>query len=183
MLAHSDLTRSISNMTIGLARAASMRRHAADAYALAEREQQFQYNISGKVGTVPVEKLLTIPFDVVFLGDAGMQRDSQLGQPQVRSGFEIASGPAGLIPYAHVNQWVLDDDLNYTGAKVTVGVHAPAIAVEGAGAVTSRSYRGVLHMSFQGYGAPWDPDGPSDAGGNAPFPEWDPSSNQFQAVD
>lgn len=166
MLAAADLHRSIASMTIGLHRAIDKKKHAADAYRLAEREHQFQYEISGKVGTYPIETIIPIPFDVIFLGDAGSHRDSQLGQPQVKTGFEILSGPAGLIPYAHVTSWKYDDDLNYAGANVTVGFHAPAIALDGAGAVSTRSYSAVFHVAFQSYGNPWDADGMFDAGGN-----------------
>lgn len=162
MLASTDLQRSITKMTLSLARAIDAKKHAADHYGLCEREIQYQYPLTGMTGSVPVETTITIPFDVHFVGDAGFARDSQLTAPQLRVGFERTLGPAGLICYAHVTQWLTDPDLAYIGAIVAVGVHQPAIASGGDG----NAFNIVAHIAFQGYGAPWDPDGVYDAGGS-----------------
>jgi hypothetical protein len=162
MLATNDLQRSISKMTLDLSKSIDHQRHRADHYRLCERENQFQYQLSGQVGTAPVETLIGtpkdpfIPFDIMFVANPGQQRDSQLAVPQVRIGHEIIQGPAGLIPYAYVADWQVNANGHFIGAKVIAGVHAPAIALQGAGAVSSTFFKVTLHIAFQGYGTPID---------------------------
>lgn len=160
---HVSIQRSIGRMTIDLHKAMTQHAHAADPYRLGERDLQFQFDFSGKIGTLPVEADITIPFDHVVLYDAGNARDSQLDRPNVKLSFEKLAGPAGIVAYGHVNQWRYDDDFNYVGAVVTVGVHCPAMLFGGA-MPTSFDFHYILHASFQGYGAPTDADS-QDGGG------------------
>jgi hypothetical protein len=177
MLATSDLQRSIGHMTLGLSRAMDQRKHAADLYRECEREEQFQFPFSGQAGTFPVEEVMHIQFGVLFAFDSGTARDSELGPPHVRTGFEMTRAPTGLITYCHVKEWKQDNDLDYIGAAVVVGVHVPAVALQGIGDITSASqgvanrlslkFTGVLHIAFQGWGAPLDPDGGGNAAGES----------------
>lgn len=171
MLAHSDLQRSLRAMTIGYAQAMHRRRHMADDYGLAERVQQFQYELTGYIGDLPVEATIPIRFALMFMADSGNQRDSTLDRPHVHVGFEEEYAPAGTIPYAKVISWIQDDDFNYVGANVLVGVHCPAVAIEGL-VVNQARVKIALHISFQGWGAMIDPDGDYDAGGNIDIPNW-----------
>lgn len=161
MLAASDISRSLSRMTVNLHRQIETKRNADQHYRMRERDQQYQHAFSGKLGPHPVEATFKILFDILFVGDAAMARDSQFDTPQVRFGFEMTSAPDGTVPYAHVVEWIRDDSFNFTGCKVRVGVHNPRL---GQGAVARLPYKGVIHCSFQGYGAPIDPDGPDPGG-------------------
>lgn len=152
-------------MTIGIARAVKKRSAEADLYGLAEREQQYQYELVGSVGVLPTEVALTLNFGIQFVADSGNQRDSSLDRPHLRTGFEEDFAPPGTIPYAKVTSWLQDVDLNFVGAKVLVGVHCPAAAFEGTEVNQSR-FRMAVHLSFQGYGWVQDADGALDAGGN-----------------
>jgi hypothetical protein len=164
MLAANDLQRSISKMTLSLARDVDAHRHRADLYRLCERENQFQFRLFGEAGSLPAETLLGtpakpfIPFDVMFVAHPGNQRDSQVTTPQVRLGYEITQGPPGLISYAHVTQWQRDGNGNYIGAQVVAGVYAPALVND------VSPFKVVLHIAFQGYGTPIDPQTSNGAG-------------------
>lgn len=158
-------------MTISYARAMTRQRHRADVYGLAEREQQFQYELAGYVGTLPVEATVPIPFAITFQSDPGNQRDSTLDRPHVHVGWEQEYGPDGLIVYAKVISWIQDDDFNYVGANVLAGVHCPAVAIEGL-IVNQARFKLALHITFQGFGSVNDPDGNYDAGGNVDIPDW-----------
>jgi hypothetical protein len=168
MLARSDIHRSIASMTIDLHRSIDRRKNLTNAYKMGEREYQTQIEFSGQVGTLPAEATTTITFSdtLVFMADVGIARDSQLSRPQFRPGWELLYGPAGLVPYAFVQSWAYDDDLNYTGAVINLGVHCPAMYVAGADAPANLAFKGLLHASFQGYAVPFDPGGPlPDDGG------------------
>src|ERR1700758_2804443 len=108
MLASTDLQRSIHGMTISLGRRTAKKAAESYFYGLAEREQQFQYEISGTVGTLPVEAQVTITFALLFIAQTGNMRDSNLDRPQLRVGFEQEFGPPGIFYYAHLVQWVTD---------------------------------------------------------------------------
>lgn len=164
MLAHSELHRSIRAMSLGFARAVHKRSREPRDYDLTERELQFQYEIAGQVGTLPVESSIKLTFDVTFMTDSGNQRDSTLDRPQVRTAFEFDFVSTGMIPYVYISQWTLDDDLNIVGARVVVGVHSPAAQFQGLD-LKSATYQGALHIAFQGWCLPNDPDGNYDAGG------------------
>lgn len=165
MLKHSDLQRSIKGMSFSLARAMHKRSREADLYGLAEREVQYQHEISGTVGTLPVEIEITWNFDVTFMTDSGSQRDSSLDRPQVRHSFEFDYRAPGMIPSAFVSAWLFDDDFNIIGAKVIVGAHSPIAQFEGLSQAAA-AFKGALHMSFQGWALLNDLDGNYDGGGS-----------------
>lgn len=151
-------------MSISLLKGIDKRSKAGDWHTLAEHELQYQYEIAGTVGTLPAETQVTLSFDVIFLTDPGNQRDSTLDRPQFRPGFEFDYTATGMIPYAYVAEWVMDSDFNIVGAKVVIGVHSPAAQFQGL-TVAQAQYKGAVHLSFQGWCLPTDPDGPYDSGG------------------
>lgn len=158
MRPQNDIQRTLARATLTLHRQMETRREAAKHYGMGEREQQFQHPFSGKLGTFPVSVTFKILFDILFLGDAGVRRDSQLDEPQSRFGFRLTSAAEGTMVSAHVASWIRDDGFNYVGANVTLTVHNPTIAFYGPGSVPSLEFQGVIHCSFQGYGVPLDPD-------------------------
>lgn len=163
MLTSSHIHNSITKIGIDLHRQMERKKHIGDFYGLRELEFQAQYDFSGTIGSLPTETDIHIPFAVTFIGDPGNQRDSTQDRPHARLTPELLIAPAGVVPYHYVLRWDLDDDFNYVGAVVRVGVHSPALT---AGEVpASTNVQGILHAAFQGYGALWDPDGPFDAGG------------------
>ena len=153
-IAQNDLHRSLANMTVGFHRKVEARAHAADHYKLTEREQQFQIEVSGVAAAIAVEIPMTLTFSVYFVGDSGMQRASSQGPPQLRVGWEFTRRPAGLVPYTHVTEWVYDDGLNYAGCKMVAGAHYAGVVDP----TLDMSFKGVLHVSFQGRGYVWDGD-------------------------
>jgi hypothetical protein len=166
MLEAAELARAMAKLTLGYQRAMDAHKHEPDLYRLCEREQQFQVALTGTTGTLPTETSFSIPFDVHFVPDAGFARDSALTDPTVRIGFVVTTAPAGMIPYAYVQSFTQDSDLFYTGAKILVGVAQPALMLANSDAQVG-PFNITLHIAFQGYGAPYDPDGPyPDAGSN-----------------
>ena len=139
-------------MTIDLHRSMERRRTAAHSYQLAEREFQAVYDFSGEVGTLPVEAEVEIPFTVIFMIDSGRLRDSNLDRPHAKLTVEVLYAPVGCVPYHYVKRWEQDPDLNYVGAIVMVGMHCPAMFIEGRAPLGSRAFAGKLHAAFQGYG-------------------------------
>lgn len=152
------LKTAVSRMTVDVHRQIHSRSHATDYYQLAEREQQFQFDVGGSVGFVPVEASISVLFDIYFLYEYGTRRDSQLLEPHTRFGFTNMSAPPGSVPYAHVQSWNQDQDFNYIGCTIVVGVHNPTIGMVGADPTTNLNFTASLHASFQGYGAPIDSD-------------------------
>jgi hypothetical protein len=171
MRASTTLQRSLARLTVDSHRQIRSRDNQTMFYGLAEREHQFQFPITGTVGMVPVETTIKVLFDIVFLYEYGYRRDSQLLEPHSRFGFTSLSAPAGTVPYAHVADWIQDEDLNYIGAHVICGVHNPGIAVTGVEQLSSTTFSCTLHCSFQGFGFPIDPDGPSGAGAASGAPD------------
>jgi hypothetical protein len=152
------LNRALAHMTVDTHRKIMVREEADQYYKLTECEQQYQCPISGTLGTLPVEVTVKILFSIQFLWDAGVLRDSQLGEPMYRGGVHLSSAPSGTMTYTHVSSWVQDDSFNYVGANVVVGVHNPAMSIAGATVPTDTSFQGILHCAFQGFGAPLDND-------------------------
>lgn len=164
MLPHTSIHRSIAKMSVDLHRAMEHRRSLTRDYEIGEHEQQYQYDFHGRVGILPVENTLTIPFGIIYVADPGNQRASYLDRPLAKLAIEMRRAPAGTLAYPHLARWKRDDDFNFVGAVIRVTVHCPAIAIEGL-MPHDFTYDGILHAAFQGFGGPWDPDGPFDAGG------------------
>lgn len=157
MRGRAPLGHAVAGIAIGTAQRMNARAHESDYYKMMERTQQFQFGVSGTLGLLPIENNIAILFDIMFLYEYGMRRDSQLLEPLTHFGWSNVSGPKGCIPYAHVTGWKQDLDENYVGCSVTAGVHNPLIGLVGADTTTSLNFSGTLHVSFQGYGVPLDP--------------------------
>lgn len=119
------------------------RRHEADDYRLAEVLQQYQIEISGAAGTGAFLDA-TINFQEV-LYYAPLQRNIKTEDPQVTHGVVFDTGEAKLIVY--VTKWLLDENANYTGAIVRVGV-------EQVGWAPASAFAATVHITFQGLGIP-----------------------------
>lgn len=169
MLPRSEIHRSLATMTLDLHKMMRSRRNAAAVYQLAEREFQATVAFAGKLGTLPVEAKAKIHFSVTFLADTGLQRDSALDRPITRFGFEMTLVPPGAIPYAHVKSWKHDSDHNYTGAVVVIGMHCPAMYVPGATPPDDLSFKGLLHIAFQGFGMVTDDENTNGVTANPKF--------------
>ena len=152
----SHLSRALGEITVQAHRAIRSREHQKKYYALTEREQQYQNPVNGNIGSVACETTLTVYFDIAFIYDYGYLRDSQLLEPLVRFGFSQCICPAGTVPYAYIKSWIQDQDLSYTGANITVGVHNPTASIAPA-EITGTAFSFTLHTSIQGFGAPIDP--------------------------
>lgn len=162
MRPHNTIHRSLTSMTVGLQQRMRQNQDLKRLWGFSEREQQFQFPFNGTIGLVPVETTFKILFDHIFAGDPGYARDSQLGEPIARFGFRIDTAPAGTVPYAHVSSWIQDDDKNFIGANVLVGAHNPAVL--DTQATYTQPFAGLIHCTFQGYGATIDNPGDILAG-------------------
>lgn len=155
-LDHTAIHRSMKSMGFQLGERVHEKRHIADQYKLTEIQQQFQLEISG-VAAAGAWTDFTLNFQEVFYY-APTQRDNPNEDPQVWWGVVFDQGDAFCA--VHVNQWVLDDNANYVGAIVRVGVmRGPYI---GSGAIEGDPYQGTIHITFQGFGAPVEPPGFDD---------------------
>lgn len=109
-----------------------------------EGEQQFQIPVSGKAGVSPEWVTKDLKFHWTFYGEAG-QRDSELNAPQVSFGVVMDSRePIFAMPC--VMKWDRKDADEIEGATVAIAVWDPT----GRGV----KFKGSLHVTFQGYGAP-----------------------------
>lgn len=131
------------------------RRRAATRYdALGELEQQFQIVAEGVAAATPAWTDVTIEFDVDFF-EAQEQRDSPLTIPQMYVGATLAvtddeEDDAGGVAYSvFVLNWTGDDRAAYTGCTVRVGMWIPGGLDE-----DRVNVEGLIHLTFQGYGAP-----------------------------
>jgi hypothetical protein len=151
------LGKTIAGISLGTSQRMAARGAEATYYKMAERTQQFQFDVGGTLGVLPVENSIAILFDIMFLYEYGTRRDSQLLEPQTHFGWTSVAAPPGSVPYAHVTGWNQDGDLNYIGCDVTAGVHNPMIGIAGTDPTTSLTFTATLHASFGGYGVPLDP--------------------------
>lgn len=156
-MSRQHLGHAVAGIALHTQRRVQARAHQSDHYAMTERTQQFQFDISGTLGVVPVESNVEVLFDITFLYEYGMRRDSQLLEPQTHFGWTQINAPPGSVPFAHVTGWKQDADLNYVGASITAGVHNPSIGIIGTDPTSSLTFSGTLHVTFQGYGVPVDP--------------------------
>jgi hypothetical protein len=106
--------------------------------AMREIELQFQYEISGTAAATPVFATVTIQFDYA-LHFAPSARDSTLEYPHFTYGSH--TNPAvGVL--ATVTEWLHDEtNGSIVGAVVAIG------------AIGEGAYKGVAHLTFQGYGS------------------------------
>lgn len=142
-LEHNAIERSLGLIGYRNALAIHRRRHEADSYRLAEVFQQYQIEVSGTSGTGAF-----VDADINFqevLYYAPLQRNSKTEDPHVTHGVSVDSGEARFAVY--VVRWLLDQNANYTGAVVRIGV-------EQLGYAPASAFAATIHITFQGLGVP-----------------------------
>lgn len=145
------LQRSIRAMAVDVAAAQKDKAEALDAWRLHEFEQQLQLEVSGRATSEIAQMTLDLDFDVAFTSATG-QRNSLLDRPHVTFGFEqtLASvngqpTDVAVMLAATVTTWKRQRH-EFVGATVAISALAPATV----------DFHGVLHATFQGYGATTD---------------------------
>lgn len=152
-LATSAIHRSLGKLAISVQKASDRRRAEKAAEGLAEVDQQFQVDLSGRAGELTWQTV-TIDFDEMFV-DASGQRDADLDEPHFTYGATMQKGPP-LIISAHVSDWATDAQGNFTGAAVRIGVWNPLAIAQTEGELGS-PFLARLHVNFQGFSVPHDP--------------------------
>lgn len=144
------LDRSMRALHIGTVQGASQRRMQRELEGLAERQDQFLVPVVGRGEEFPVWSEVHINFNITFV-DATGQRDVPFDRPLMTYGAVVEEGgPVGLL--ACVTRWDTNRRNEVTGCMLSIG----AVATDHA-----RSFRGELHVSFEGYGAPTEAYGDS----------------------
>jgi hypothetical protein len=133
----------MSDIFLGPIKQVEHRRRETKFDELGEIEQQFQIPVSGFAAGTIASASTTVDFDVEFVPSVN-QRYSNLIYPQVYVGIEITTGLPMI--QAVVTGWTTDDRDVISGATVTVSAVRP-------GATDAVAYVGVVHISFQGWGA------------------------------
>jgi hypothetical protein len=145
------LQTSLRAMAIDLTAAREAREREIDAMRLREMEQQLQIEVEGtatpQIGGMTVD----VAFDVGFTTANGL-RAAHLDRPHVWFGFEQTFVSAGGRPTdvavmlaATVVGWERQRH-SIIGARVAISALAPAVV----------DFRGLIHATFQGLGAPQD---------------------------
>lgn len=134
---------SFASLTIGTVKAIDESKRQRLFEGLAEREEQFKIEVTGRGEEFPSWSSVTLEFETVFV-DATGQRDSEFDRPHFYYGAYVpVGGPVGLI--ACVTAWTTNDRNETTGCRLSIGAQATDVA---------RTFSGELHAVFQGYGAP-----------------------------
>lgn len=159
--------RSIRALTIGSIIASDRRRQLDRDEAMQELDQQFQLPISGVATAVPVWQDVEIAFDVTLL-DAPDMRETPYSEPLVTHGVFCADDVFVTVAVA---AWIRDEQQNFAGARVRIGVVAffedpvlmPTFTAQAVAPVeTTRRFRGDIHLNFSGFGSPDFPDNTED---------------------
>jgi hypothetical protein len=159
--AQHSLSRSIQRLAVDVVRDRERRVAGTGPMRMAEREEQFQIQVSGIATDMPGYVSAELEFETGFVIASG-DRNSELQRPQVMMGYEltevarinveagqVTQPPAlGVILCAVIRDWKFTESLVMTGASVAVTAIAPGDEV---------SFRGFVHVTFEGYGAPTEP--------------------------
>lgn len=139
------LQKGMQRLTIGTVQAMDKYFSEKEIEALKEMDEQFKIEVNGRAEEFPVWDQVDIKFGTTFV-DATGQRDSPFDRPHFTYGAEITSdSPVGIL--ACVMNWKVNDKGETTAARVAIG----AVATD-----LSTMFSGLVHMTFQGYGAPVD---------------------------
>lgn len=149
------LRRTIGALTVGVTQAIEESRQRLDSYRLAEIEVQLQLPVSGELGNTILWAQTTVSFAEAF-PPPDASRDSPHEEPQFSCGYRHDRGPFPVV-MGMVEEYVENEGI-ITGAKLRVGAFTPNVADAG------QQFKGTLHVTFQGYGAPDDDDNAQDAG-------------------
>lgn len=136
------LDRAMQGLTIGVAKSVNDAIKQKDLEQLQEVEEQFQIEIGGKAEEFPIWDTIDLKFDTRFI-DATGQRASPFDRPHMTSGGEIETKkPVGI--FATVLGWNVNNKGETIGCKLAIGVAATDL---------STTFKGRVHVSFQGWGA------------------------------
>lgn len=138
-----SLQRSLAALAITVVREDRAREEAADPSRLAEGEQQFQIDMSGKATGVIDWQDGYLNFSEALFCLPG-ERDNPAVEPQFWWGVKLDS-PIPVVFSVCVMEWNTDENEAFTGARVAVGAYSLGGDVE---------FRGRVHVTFQGYGTP-----------------------------
>lgn len=147
------LERSMKGLTIGVVKnkEAADKRAAQD--GLTEREEQVHIQVSGRAEEFSSWQRKKVRFGTAFV-DATGQRDSPFDRPHFTFGAVIETpDPVGIV--ACVMDWITTERNETIGAEVAIGV---------LGTDESVKFRGSVHCTFEGYGAPANTFDDSDLG-------------------
>lgn len=141
-----SLQRSLGKLTVGMVKDREARLDAIEELALTEGEEQFQIPIGGIARAVAVWQRVELDFGFHFYNATG-QRDSPYETPQVWHGVVLENRGAGPVAVHVCVDWEnrIDNRDVVTGAAVWIGVHSPTL--------DERTFKGYVHMTFQGYGS------------------------------
>jgi hypothetical protein len=145
------LQKSIRAMAVDVNDEIEARRRAVEAIRLREMEQQLQIEVEGTATPMIAGMTVDVAFDVAFTTSNGL-RVAHLDRPHVWFGFEqtfvsAAGQPTdvAVMLAATVVGWKRQRN-SIVGASVAISALAPAVV----------DFRGLLHATFQGLGAPQD---------------------------
>lgn len=152
------LRRTIGQLTVGVTQAIEETRQRLDNYRLAEVEVQLQIPIGGDIGGSIQWAQTTVAFSEVF-PPPDASRDSPYDEPQFSCGYRHGTGVFPVV-MGMVEAYVEDDGI-ITGARLRIGAFTPNVEDEG------KQFKGTLHVTFQGYGAPDDDEGHAEDAGES----------------
>lgn len=109
-----------------------------------EGEQQFQIPMSGTARFTPEYVRAAVPFAWSFYNATG-QRDSDLVVPQMSWGLELQSNDP-IFATVCVMEWDKKGADQVEGAVLAIGCYEPS--------GLDVRFKGSMHVTFQGYGAP-----------------------------
>lgn len=150
------LDRSIRGMTIDTIRNLDQRREMLGYDEMGELEQQFQIDVQGTAGSI----IGWVDFDLTFGVDfynAPNRRNSPYTLPHFTYGYLLTT-PDPVVLTACVRSYKLDDKDTVQGASISIGAYDP-------GSTKIKEFTGVVHLVFQGYGAPVENFADIDVGG------------------
>lgn len=138
-------SRAVRGLTLGVMKAAARAREQRELEGLADIEENIKVDVHGRAEEFAVWTRLQIDFETVFI-DASGQRDTEFDRPHFTFGGEtIKGGPVAL--QACVTDWDINDRDEVVGCVLAIAATSTDL---------SRTFQGILHAKFQGYGMPAD---------------------------
>lgn len=151
VLPNAELRRAVQAMTVGAQDDTTRRRNMLEPDTAKERDQQLQMAISGVAGSIASwSSDIAVTFDTYFHCAPG-NRASNLIYPHFTHGAVITTGDP-VVVHAVVTEWTRDGNLTTTGCKFKWCAFAPDQPD------IPYNFAGMLHLHWQGYGAPPDVD-------------------------
>lgn len=139
------LERAMKGITIGVVRSTEDRKAQRSLEGLEDREERLVIGIEGRAEEFPAWDEVEVTFATVFVNGTGM-RDTELIRPHITYGGVCEhGGPVGFM--ATVMEWKTNKRDETIGATFAIA----AVATDEA-----RTFRGEVHITVTGYGAPAD---------------------------